>query len=95
VRYAGGPWGLTDPTTLRALATGAGFTDVRIQTLSRPVTFDAPAQLVSTVAVSPLAAELTAAAPDAWDRLVAAVAATVGDGPIESELEAHLLLARR
>lgn len=91
--YAGGPWALPDAVVLSALATDAGFEDVRVSTQTRPVVFDTPGQLTSTVLVAPLGARLTPDGGAAFDAVVAAVAERLGDGPIASTLEAHVLLA--
>ncbi len=92
-RYVGGPWALPDAATLATLAIAGGFQGIRVDTQVRPVSFDDAAQLVSTVVVSPLGAELAAAG--VYEQVVEAVAATLGDGPISSTLEANVLVARR
>jgi ubiquinone/menaquinone biosynthesis C-methylase UbiE len=92
--YADGPFAMTDPELLRELAAGAGFTDVRVEVRQGPVVFDDAAQLTSTMLVSPLAGVLDARGPGAYDELVRATAAIVGDGPVHGTLEAHVLIAR-
>jgi SAM-dependent methyltransferase len=58
-RYANGPWGLHAPSMLAEMATNAGFTDVSVEEVRRPVLFEAGgSQLVRSLAASGLAAEI-------------------------------------
>jgi ubiquinone/menaquinone biosynthesis C-methylase UbiE len=92
-QYLAGPYALTDGSILQALLEDAGFDDVEVVPRTAPVTFDGGAkQLVTTLAVTPLAERLTA---DEHTRLRAAVANRMGEGPIVSELEANVATARR
>jgi ubiquinone/menaquinone biosynthesis C-methylase UbiE len=92
-QYLAGPYGLTDASALQALLEDAGFEFVDVVPRALPVTFDGgPKQLVTTLAVTPLAERLT---PNDHTRLRAAVADRMGEGPIVSELEANVAIARR
>ena len=94
-RYRNGPFGLTDPGELRGLLADAGFDDVQIFQDALPVNLEGAAQVVATLAVTPLAAEIDGLAVGDRQRLVAAVARRTGDGAINSQLEANVALARR
>jgi SAM-dependent methyltransferase len=94
-RYRNGPFGLTDPGKLRRLLAGAGFDAVHISQEALPVTFEAAAQVVATLAVTPLAAEIDQLRTADRQQLIAAVARRTGDGAINSQLEANVALARR
>ena len=94
-RYRNGPFGLTDPGQLRGLLADAGFDDAQTSQDALPVNFEGAAQVVATLAVTPLAAEIHQLAADDRQRLVAAVARRTGDGAISSQLEANVALARR
>jgi hypothetical protein len=61
-----------------------------------PATFEGgAAQVVATLAVTPLAAEIDQLSADQRQHLVAAVARRTGDGPIRSQLESNIALSRR
>jgi ubiquinone/menaquinone biosynthesis C-methylase UbiE len=94
-RYRNGPFGLTDARELSGLLADAGFDDVHISQDALPVSFAGPAQVVATLAVTPLAAEVDRLTPSARQQLVAAVARRTGEGAIESQLEANIAFARR
>jgi ubiquinone/menaquinone biosynthesis C-methylase UbiE len=95
-RYRGGPFALPDGEQLRALLQEAGFEDVSVAGRALPTTFEGgAAQVVVTLAVTPLAAEIDRLSADQRRRLVAAVARRTGDGPIRSRLESNIALARR
>jgi len=95
-RYRGGPWGFPDGERLGELLEQAGFDEVRVSRRVLPVTFEGgPAQLVSTLAVTPLAGEIDQRPDEDRRRLVGTVAQQIGDGPIASELESNVALARR
>ena len=94
-RYRNGPFGLTDAGELHGLVTHAGFKDVRISQAKLPVSFEGPAQVVATLAVTPLATEIAQLPAVDREQLVAAVARRTGHEPINSQLEANIALARR
>jgi SAM-dependent methyltransferase len=94
-RYRRGPFGLTDASELSDLLRDAGFDEVHVSQGALPVSFDGPAQVVATLAVTPLAAEIDQLTPADRQQLVVAVARRIGEGAIESQLEANIALARR
>ena len=66
VAYARGPWSLGDADAMAALVGEAGFGDVKVELVRRPVTFEGgAAQLLSTAAVTALAERVAAVGPDA------------------------------
>ena len=92
-RYRGGPWGFPDGERLGALLEDAGFDEVQVSTRVLPLSFEGgPAQLVSTLAATPLAGELS---DEDWRRLVEAVANIAGEGPITWDAESNIAIARR
>jgi ubiquinone/menaquinone biosynthesis C-methylase UbiE len=93
-RYRNGPFGLTDPGTLRRLIADAGFDAVQISQEALPVKFDGAAQVVATLAATPLAAEIDQLTAAERQRLIAAIARRLGDGAIDSQMEANVALAR-
>jgi len=93
-RYRNGPFGLTDPRKLRRLLADAGFDAVQICQETLPVNFDGAAQVVTTLAVTPLAAEIDQLTTADRQRLVQSVARRTGGGAIKSQLEATVALAR-
>jgi SAM-dependent methyltransferase len=94
-RYRNGPFALTDAGELRGLLADAGFDAVHVSQHALPVSFDGPAQVVATLAVTPLAAEIDRLTPTDRQQLVAAVAHRTGGGAIKSQLQANIALARR
>jgi ubiquinone/menaquinone biosynthesis C-methylase UbiE len=94
-RYRAGPWGFPDGERLAELLEQAGFDEVSVSRRTLPVTFEGGAtQLVSTLAATPLAGEIDLLPPDRRQRLVELVAGATGSGPISSQLESNLALAR-
>jgi SAM-dependent methyltransferase len=92
-RYRGGPWGFPDGERLGALLDDAGFDEVRVSRRVLPLTFEGgPAQLVSTLGATPLAGELS---DEDRRRLVESVAEIAGDGPVVSQAESNIAIARR
>jgi SAM-dependent methyltransferase len=92
-RYRGGPWGFPDGERLEALLEDAGFDEVRVSTRVLPLTFEGgPAQLVSSLAATPLAGELS---DDDRRQLVEGVANIAGEGPIAWDAESNIAIARR
>jgi SAM-dependent methyltransferase len=95
-RYRGGPWGFPSGQQLGVLLQDAGFNEVRVSTHVLPVAFeDGPAQLAATLAVTPLADEIDKLSFEQKQRLAQAVARSIGAGPIHSQLESNVALARR
>jgi SAM-dependent methyltransferase len=95
-RYRAGPWGFPNGEHLGSLLKEAGFVDVRVSSHVLRVTFeDGPVQLAATLAVTPLAAELDQLSDERKRRLIEALARHIGDGPIESQLQSNIALARR
>jgi ubiquinone/menaquinone biosynthesis C-methylase UbiE len=98
-RYARGPWGLYDPRALADMVTAAGFTEVSVDEIARPVRFPAgAAQLDRSLAASGLAAEIGALGRDMRAALASAVADKVrsltdGSGAIRSYLTSQIVLA--
>lgn len=94
-RYRDGPFGFPDGERLGQELENAGFQDVRVSTDVLPVAFeDGPAQLVATLATTPLAADIAGLSAEQQQGLIESVGRTTGDGPIESQLESNLVLAR-
>jgi ubiquinone/menaquinone biosynthesis C-methylase UbiE len=94
-RYSAGPWGFPDGERLAELLEQAGFDEVSVSRRTLPVTFEGgAAQVISTLAATPLAGEIDRLSPDRRDRLVELVADATGGGPISSQLESNLALAR-
>jgi SAM-dependent methyltransferase len=98
-RYANGPWGLHAPAALADLATSAGFTDVSVEEVRRPVRFDAGAsQLDRSLAASGLATEIANLPGDERTALGSAIgdnlrALSDADGAVVSYLTSQILLA--
>lgn len=95
-RYRAGPWGFPDGERLAALIERAGFELIRAGPCALPVSFeDGPKQVVSTLAATPLAAEIRQLSDEDRARLVEVVATATGYGPISSTIESNLVVARR
>ena len=93
-RYSTGPWGFPDGGLLAQLIEQGGFDDVSVSTRTLPVTFEGgAAQLVSTLAATPLADEIDRLSPERRRRLLELVADATGGGPISSQLESNVALA--
>jgi len=99
-RYARGPWGLHAPRALAEMVTAAGFAEVSVDEITRPVRFDAgAAQLDRSLAASGLAAEIGALGRDTRAALASAVADKLGSltdhssGAITSYLTSQIVLA--
>lgn len=98
-RYASGPWGLYDPAGLAEEAAAAGFTNVSVEVVRRPVRFDDGAsQLDRSLAASGLASEIAGLPTDARAALAGAVAdhlrpLTDPSGAVSSYLTSQILLA--
>jgi ubiquinone/menaquinone biosynthesis C-methylase UbiE/DNA-binding PadR family transcriptional regulator len=98
-RYARGPWGFHEPRALADMVTAAGFAEVFVDEIARPVRFEAGvAQLDRSLAASGLATEIGALRPDMRAALASAVAdklrsLTDGSGAISSYLTSQIVLA--
>jgi ubiquinone/menaquinone biosynthesis C-methylase UbiE len=94
-RFSGGPWGFPDGRQLGDLIEQAGFDDVRVRRRALPVTFEGGAeQLVSILAATPLAEVIDGLSPERRRQLVGLVTQALGEGPISSQLESNIALAR-
>jgi ubiquinone/menaquinone biosynthesis C-methylase UbiE len=94
-RFRGGPWGFADGERLAELLEQARFDAVRVSSYALPIIFEAGAdQLVSTLAATPIAGEIERLSPEQRQRLVDLVAREAGEGPIESQIESNIALAR-
>ena len=95
-RYRAGPFGFPEGDQLRGLLEAAGFDDIVVAPHSLPVVFEAgAAQVVATLAVTPLADPIDELPAARREQLVAAVARRTGDGPIRATLESNIAVARR
>jgi hypothetical protein len=98
-RYADGPWGLPAPTGVAELVKGAGFVDVSVEQIRRPVRFEAGAgQLDHGLAASGLAPEIAGLASGERKALAEALAdnlrgLTDASGAVASYLTSHIVLA--
>jgi len=98
-RYAGGPWGLHAPQALADMVSAAGFGEVFVDEVARPVRFEGAApQLDRSMAASGLAAEIRALSSELRAALASAVADRVrdltdGSGTITSYLTSQIVLA--
>jgi ubiquinone/menaquinone biosynthesis C-methylase UbiE len=94
-RFRDGPWGFADGERLAELLEQARFDAVRVSSHALPITFEAGAeQLVSMLAATPVAGEIDRLSPEQRQRLVDLVAREAGAGPIESQIESNVALAR-
>ena len=98
-QYANGPWGLHRPALLAETVTSAGFTDVSVEEVRRPVRFDAGAsQLDRSLAASAVAADvdsLPSHERTALDRAIGdnLSGLTDANGAVVSYLTSQILLA--
>jgi ubiquinone/menaquinone biosynthesis C-methylase UbiE len=94
-RFSGGPWGFPDGRRLGELLEQAEFEDVRVSRRALPVTFEGGAeQLVSILAATPLAELIDGLPPQRRRQLAGLVEEQTGEGPISSQLESNIALAR-
>ncbi len=64
-RYEGGPWGMPRTAELAALLGAAGFVDVQVWARRLPVVFPGgSAQLIRSIVVAPIAADMAALPPE-------------------------------
>jgi hypothetical protein len=95
-RYRGGPWGMPGADQLRELLEHAGFDEIRVTRDALPLSFDSAAQLGSTLAASPISADLDALSAQRREQLGQALERRVMvDDALHAEAVAHLGLARR
>lgn len=94
-RYRVGPWGMPDADQLRVLLEQSGFDDVRVMQDALPLNFDCAPQLRSTLAASPIAADLDALPAQRQEQLAQALErrAAVNDA-LRAEAVANLAFAR-
>ena len=98
-RYARGPWGLHAPRGLADMVTAAGFAEVSVDEIARPVCFEGGAvQLDRSLAASGLAEEIRALSSDMRATLAYAVAdklrgLTDRSGAVTSHLTSQIVLA--
>jgi ubiquinone/menaquinone biosynthesis C-methylase UbiE len=98
-RYADGPWGFYAPSELAEMVTNAGFTDVWVEDVHRPVRFEVGArQLDQSLAASGLAAEIADLPLDKRVALTSAVSdnlrpLTDASGAVASYLTSQIVLA--
>lgn len=96
--YAGGPWGLSDRGTMASLVGDAGFVDVEVELVRRPVAFEGgAAQLLGTAIVTSLAERVAAAGPDVLLAVLARHLApfTDDDGTVRGPMAAFITTAAR
>jgi ubiquinone/menaquinone biosynthesis C-methylase UbiE len=94
-RYRLGPWGMSDADQLRMLLEESGFDDVRVMQDALPVSFDCAPQLRSTLAASPIAADLDALPAQRQEQLAQALERRVAvDDALHAEAVANLAFAR-
>jgi SAM-dependent methyltransferase len=98
-RYALGPWGLHAPEALAELASAAGFAEVSVEEVIRPVRFEGGAiQLDRSLAASGLAPEIEALGQGMRTALTSTVNANLRDltdrtGAVTSHLTSQVVLA--
>ncbi len=98
-RFATGPWGLHAPRALADMVTAAGFGEVSVDEIVRPVRFEGGAiQLDRSLAASGLAADIGALSNDVRAALASAVAdklrgLTDPSGAVISHLISQIVLA--
>jgi ubiquinone/menaquinone biosynthesis C-methylase UbiE len=95
-RYRAGPWGMPDADQLRELLEHAGFDDVRVTRHALPLSFECASQLGSTLAASPISADVDALSAQRRVQLgqVLERRVLVSDA-LHAEAVAHLAFARR
>jgi len=98
-RYVQGPWGLHAPRALENLVIAAGFGEVSVDEIARPVRFDGGAtQLDRSLDASGLAAEIGALSIELRAALSAAIADKLqgmidSSGAVTSHLTSQIVLA--
>jgi len=99
-RYAAGPWGLPEASDLAALIEAAGFADVEVSVHRLTVAFPGgPAQLVRSLAVTPIATEVARLTSERRAVFVETaerrLAPMTTDGVTRFEMVANIALATR
>jgi SAM-dependent methyltransferase len=96
--YRAGPYGFPDEAALLDVAVASGFSDVDVHRESLPLALEGgPVQLVATLSIAGIGAQVAALDERGQARLLDAVEEEVGPlavhGELRSETTAHLLLA--
>ncbi|HWD96959.1 MAG TPA: class I SAM-dependent methyltransferase [Acidimicrobiales bacterium] len=96
--YKGGPWGLSDATSLVDLANDSGFTNVEVRKYELPVVFDGgPGQLSQSLRVTSVAATLAQLSEASQIALATAVEDAARqiteNGIVRSHTASHILTA--
>ncbi len=99
-RFEGGPWGMPQMGELAALLDAAGFADVQASAQRLKVIFPGgSAQLIRSIAVAPIAADVAALPPERRAALVSSaeqrLAPMVTDGVLSFETVSNIGLATR
>jgi len=95
-RYRNGPWGMPDAEQLRELLKHAGFNEIRVTREKLPLRFDSAAELGSTLASSPIRADLDALSAPRREQLGQALERRVAvNDALHAEAVAHLAFACR
>lgn len=97
-RFAGGPWGMPETAELAALLDAAEFADVQVSARRLPVLFPGGSdQLIRSIELSPIAADVAALSPERLAALVSAaeqrLAPMVTDGVLSFETVSNIGLA--
>jgi SAM-dependent methyltransferase len=98
-RYTNGPWGLHAPSKLAEMVTDAGFEDVSVEEVQRPVVFEGGAdQLERSLPASGVAAEISGLSEEARAALSSAIyehskPLTDPSGAVASYLTSQVVLA--
>ncbi len=91
-----GPWGFPNPEPLRELLEHGGFREVDMSKHALPLRFEGgPAQVVATLAATGIADRIEPLPAEQKQELVDTLATLAGDGPIDSEMESNIAIARR
>ncbi|MFL5925624.1 MAG: methyltransferase domain-containing protein [Gaiellaceae bacterium] len=94
-RYRNGPWGMPDADRLRELLERAGFNQIRVTREELPLNFDSAAQLGSTLAASPIRADLDTLPAPRREQLGHALERSVAvNHALQAEAVANLAFAR-
>ncbi|MGH3811958.1 MAG: class I SAM-dependent methyltransferase [Pseudonocardiaceae bacterium] len=99
-RYAGGPWGMPETTALAALLDATGFAQAQVSARRLRVIFPGgSAQLIRSIVVAPIAADVVALPPERRAALVSAaeqrLAPMITNGVLSFETVANIGLATR
>jgi ubiquinone/menaquinone biosynthesis C-methylase UbiE len=95
-RYRAGPWGMPDADQLQELLEESGFNDVRVTQDALPLGFECAAQVGSTLAATPIAADLDALPASRRKQLAQVLEQGMAiNEALHAEAVAHLAFARR